>query len=203
MSLQVRNALIGFGVAFVISFGLKFAGGGNISIVPAMVLGMFTWYFLSNVANNRKVQSVPDAERDAMLASSPSAGSGFVYVYRDGFMGKAVGMDVVVDSQQVAQLKSPRFTRLVLPAGDHTLAAGPKGFSGAQNKAAATAFALGEGETIVFALRLKAGMVQNSVTLEREADARVALSRLRLMTMVAPDENAVNPAGVASIPSGE
>ncbi len=185
MSTQLRNVIIGLGVTFTLAFLGVFAGGGGISVVPATIIGVGVWYYLSSVAGNRQVPTMSTAQRDAALASMPPAGGGFVYVYRDGLSGNFLGFDVVLDGQTVAQLKSPRFTQLAVLAGSHQLSVGPTGFGGTQNKAVPTTFAIEAGETVVFAARVNRGMAQNTVVLDREAEAATALRKFSTMEMVA------------------
>ncbi len=190
MSATVRNALIGFAVAFFVSLVLAFLGAGSYIGLWGTLSGVFTWGILSNLSNNRKVTNVSDSDRLAALATAPPSGCGLVYVYREGFLGRAVGFDVVLDGIVVAQLKSPRFTRLVVPAGSHTLAGGPKGFAGAQNRMGSTGFSLSAGETQVFGFKTKMGAWQNTILVAPEANPEAILPKFRTMTMVAPDTRA-------------
>jgi hypothetical protein len=190
MSVKVRNALIGFAVAFLVSLVLGVLGAGTSAGLLGMMLGIFTWYILSNLSSNRKVANVPDADRLAALSAPPPPGYGLVYVYREGFIGMAVGFDVALDGVTVAQLKSPRFTRLVVPSGSHSLAGGPKGFAGAQNKIGVTSFTLAAGETQVYRLKSQMGMLQNSVAVTPEPNPASILPKFAAMTMVAPETSA-------------
>jgi hypothetical protein len=190
MSVKVRNALIGFAVVFIVSFVLGALGAGTSAGVLGMAVGFFTWYILSNLASNRKVANVSDGDRLAALSAPPPSGYGLVYVYREGFIGMAVGFDVALDGVTVAQLKSPRFTRLVVPAGSHSLAGGPKGFAGAQNKIGVTNFTLAAGETQVYRLKSQMGMLQNSVVVTPEPNPQAILPKFAAMTMVAPETSA-------------
>ena len=192
MSKEWRNGLIGFAVAFVFCMLLAVSGAPlSTAYVAPIGFGVAIWFILSQLSNNRSVKNVRDADRNELLAAPPPAGAGLVYVYREGFVGKAVGFDVAFDGTIVAQLKSPRFTRLVALPGQHTLAAGPKSVTGLQPKAVATSFVIAAGEVIVYALHMQMGMVQNAVTVQRELSPEAAMGRLRTMTMVAPDLSAL------------
>lgn len=190
MSVKVRYALIGFAVAFFVSLVLGALGAGMYAGFFGMFLGIFTWYILSNLSSNRRVANVSDGDRLAALSAPPPPGYGLVYVYREGFIGMAVGFDVALDGVTVAQLKSPRFTRLVVPAGSHMLAGGPKGFAGAQNKVGVTNFSLTAGETQVYRMKSQMGMLQNSVVVTPEANPQAILPKFAAMTMVAPETSA-------------
>ena len=187
MSVHLRNALIGVGVAVVVTFLASLLDFGNLAIMPAMGFAAFVWFLLESLASNRKVNNVPDADRAKALASVPPPGTGLVYIYREGFIGKAVGVDVAVDNRVVAQLKSPRFTVVAVPPGDHTLAAAMKGLAGAQNKGGAISFSINQGETLVFCLKMKMGLVEGAVAINREPNPHQVLGKLSMITMVAPE----------------
>ena len=76
---------------------------------------------------------------------------------------------------------------VAVPPGDHTLAAGLTGFAGAQAKGSATSFSINQGEIAVFGLAMKMGMIEGSIAISREANAREALGKLSMITMVAPE----------------
>ena len=199
MNITVRNALIGLAVFVVISGGLGALGGVSLgSLFPGLFFGGFVFYILSNIANNRAVGKVSPQERAAALATPPAPGHGLVYVYRDGFVGMALGIDVLVDNVLVGQLRSPRFLRLSLPAGPHTLVAGPKGFAGMQNRTAAHTIPVRDGETAVFSLKISMGALRNEVQADREPDVRTALARLATIQMVATEANVPGTAMPAS-----
>ena len=203
MSKGLRNGIIAAGVILVISVGLGALGASSISVMATSCgIGAVVWYILQNLSGNRAVSSVTSAERARLLAEPPPPGQALIYVYREGFVGRAVGYDVVLDFVRVAQLKSPRCTRVVVSPGDHTLAANPPGFAGTQSKAGSIAFTIQPGETIVFALKLRVGMVQGAVELLRELDARTAVARLATITMVTPEITPAvsTPAGAAPPP---
>ena len=121
-----------------------------------------------------------------------------LYVYREGFMGKQLGFDVLVDGQPAAQLKSPRFVRLVLVPGEHVLTVGTTGFAASQNKAASTSLSAVAGETVVLKAFVERGMAQNSIQLVREANPAAALGKLASIPMVVPEQK-VQP----GVPVGE
>lgn len=53
-------------------------------------------------------------------------------MFRNQFVGRAVGINVLIDGREVAQLKSPRFARIVLTPGAHRIA----GYTGTNKKPA-------------------------------------------------------------------
>ena len=198
MNVTVRNALIGLAVFAVISGGLAALVGITIgTLLAGLFLGGFTFYILSNIANNRAVGKVSPQERAAALATPPVPGQGLMYIYRDGFVGMALGIDVLVDDVLVGQLRSPRFLRLSVPAGPHTLVAGPKGFAGMQNRTAAHTIHVRDGETAVFSLKISMGALRNEVQADREPDTRIALARLATIQMVVAEATVTGTAAPA------
>ena len=61
-------------------------------------------------------------QRDEALRFTPAAGKAALYVFRNQFVGRAVGINVLIDGREAAQLKSPRFTRILLTPGTHRIA---------------------------------------------------------------------------------
>lgn len=188
MSKQLRNGIIAGAVIVVTSFILGALGDTTLSSTAVSVgLGAFVWYFLQNVAGNRTVKSVPDAERNRLLAEPVPAGQAVLYILREGIRGALVGWEVELDEHKLAQLKSPRFTRVVVAAGEHTLKVNPPGFAGTQTKAANSTVTLAAGEVAVFSLHTSTGMLQNQIQFRRENDTAAAIARLGSITMVAPE----------------
>ena len=189
-SSRAKNAAIGVGLIVVISALGTAAGGGIYSVIVAFVAGAGVWFALEIQANNRQVKTASDQERTTALASPPPEGMALLYVYREGFMGKQLGFDVLVDGQPVAQLKSPRFVRLILVPGEHSLTVGTTGFAASQNKTASTSLLAAAGETVILKAFVQRGMAQNVIQLEREPDLVATLGKLALIPMVLPEQEA-------------
>jgi len=193
MSKYIRPILIGFAAAFVVSFGLAFTfarlGASNIgiSIYCGLFIGAFTAYILANLAGNRKVVTADAAQHGAAVAMTPVAGKALVYVYREGFVGKAAGMNVAVDGKPVAQLTSPRFTVVAVSPGPHTVSAAFGGLAGPQNKTAEATFTAEAGGVHAFRITLSMGMLQNSIQLAPTPDLAAVKGALGHMKMTAPD----------------
>lgn len=117
----------------VVFFVLRGLLGGEIMIVVSLialvVVGVIIW---RNLQTNRKVAEATAEQRKDALAFAPVAGKAVLYVFRNQFVGRAVGINVMIDGREVAQLKSPRFTRIVLTPGSHRLA----GYTGTNKKPA-------------------------------------------------------------------
>ncbi len=188
MSSRTRNRAIGFGIIVVISALGMAAGGGPYTLVFAFFAGAGVWFALESQANNRQVKTASDQERTNALASSSPEGMALLYIYREGFMGKRLGFDVLLDGQPAAQIKSPRFVRLIVIPGEHSLTVGTKGLAASQNKAASTSLVVNASETIIFRAHVQRGMAQNCIMLERELDVSAALGKLALIPMVVTEQ---------------
>ncbi len=183
----------GFAVAVVTGFGLSFlslAAHMTPTFTPLLCATMFggiTTYLLLNLAGNRKVRTGgADAVSDA-LAMRPPAGEALIYVYREGFVGMAAGMNVTLDGRPVAQLKSPRFTCLAIAPGAHLLAAGFGGLAGPQNRGGGADVAAVAGGVYVFRCSIAMGALQNKVKVEPVADLGMARAAMGAMKMTLPD----------------
>lgn len=75
-----------------------------------------------NLQTNRQVAEATFQQRDEALQFTPVAGKAALYVFRNQFVGRAVGINVLIDGREAAQLKSPRFTRIWLTPGTHRVA---------------------------------------------------------------------------------
>ncbi|HWU96378.1 MAG TPA: hypothetical protein VN029_12330, partial [Sphingomonas sp.] len=97
-------------------------------------------------------------------------------VVREGFYGKAAGVDVSVDGAVRTQLKSPRFAAIDLAPGRHEVVASLQ-----KRISQPVAVELTPGETQV--LRLKVGM--GKPTLSPETDIAAIRTSLARVPMVA------------------
>ncbi len=160
---------------------------GETRLILPIVVGLLTAFALMGVSGNRKVVTVSAQERQSSLTAPPPAGSGVVWIYREGFVGKAVGYDVAVDGQVAAQLKSPASTRLVLTAGSHVVSAALPGPPGAMSpNPAQLTLDVAAGQTQVYRLSMKMGALKNTLLLEPQSDVDGAMKKLSGTPMVAP-----------------
>lgn len=191
MSKRLRAILIGvlvaFAIGFAISFGMTLAGAEPISStwIVAGVIGSFVTLGLMNVAGNKPVAIADEKTKAAALALKPPPGTGQVIVFREGFFGKANGIDVTLDGRYVAQLKSPRFTVITAPPGRHVLKTALGGQMNAGSAPGEAAFDLASGQTLAFRVGLAMKMTTSSVTLEQLADPAAAAAKLARIKMVA------------------
>jgi hypothetical protein len=187
---MIKNLLIGFAVTFVAAMGFGFldhfsgSPSTSSSTTLPMVFGGLVFFMLQMRSGNRKEARADDASRQASLSAVAPAGQALLYVYREGFAGKAVGWDVSLDGTELVQLRSPRFTHVALSPGSHTLRVSVAGFAGTQNKPGEITFEAQPGEVIVFAMKAKIGALSSSLLFVREADPSTALWKLSKIPMV-------------------
>ncbi|MGA0599898.1 DUF2846 domain-containing protein [Caulobacter sp. KR2-114] len=193
MNKYIRPIVIGFVVAFVVGFGVSALFNAlhipspGLSLYFAIFFGGFTAYILANLAGNRKVATADAGQQAQALTMTAPADKALVYVYRQGFVGMAAGLNVSVDGRTVAQLTSPRFTVVSVAPGAHTLTAGFGGLAGAQNKVASEPFTAEAGGVYAFRLTLSMGMLQNSIQIAPMPDLAPVKAALGGMKMTAPE----------------
>lgn len=153
-------AILGGLVFYVVLRGLL---GGEIMIIVGLIaLVVFGVIVFRNMRTNRKVADATPAQRTEALAFAPVDGKAVLYVFRNQFVGRAVGLNVLIDGREVAQLKSPRFTRLVLTPGARRIA----GYTGTNKKPAdgeGQAFTANAGDVLIMKCEVEAQMVGVSV----------------------------------------
>jgi hypothetical protein len=131
-----RNFIL-YGLAalagLVVYFVLRSLLGGEIMLIVALLAlvagGVIVF---RNLQTNRKVAEATLDQRDEALKFTPVAGRAALYVFRNQFVGRAVGVNMLIDGREVAQLKSPRFTRILLSPGAHRIG----GYTGTNKKPA-------------------------------------------------------------------
>lgn len=131
-----RNLIV-YGLAglagFAIYFVLRSVLGGEIMFVVALIaLVVGGVIVFRNLQTNRKVVEATFDQRDEALRFAPAPGKAALYVFRNQFVGRAVGVNVLIDGREAAQIKSPRFTRILLSPGPHRIA----GYTGTNKKPA-------------------------------------------------------------------
>ncbi len=172
-------AIVG-GVAFVTAFllGAITAGAPTPPTVsPAfigLIFGVVAGTVYLGLAGNRKVPLADEASRTRALQGA-EPGSAQLIVLREGFYGKAAGVDVSIDGVVRTQLKSPRFAALALAPGRHEVGAEVQ-----RRSAVPVTVELAAGETQV--LRIKVGM--GKPALVPEADVAAIRASLANVPMV-------------------
>lgn len=142
------------------------------TIVVLIALVVFGVIVYRNLQTNRKVADATPEQRTEALAFAPVSGKAVLYVFRNQFVGRAVGVNVLIDGQDVAQIKSPRFTRLLLTPGAHRIA----GYTGTNKKPAddaGTPITANAGEVLVLKCEVEPQMVGVSVKFTQQPLERV------------------------------
>ena len=121
-------------IAGIIVFGVlrSVLGGELMLIVGLLALVAVGVVVIRNLQTNRKETQATIDQRNDALRFAPVPGKAVLYVFRNQFVGRAVGINVLIDGREAAQIKSPRFTRIVLTPGPHRIA----GYTGTNKKPA-------------------------------------------------------------------
>lgn len=98
-----------------------------LSLIALVIVGVVAY---RNLQTNRKVTHATPEQRAEALQFTAPAGKAALYVFRNQFVGRAVGVSVLIDDREVAQIKSPRFIRITLTPGKHRIA----GFTGTNKR---------------------------------------------------------------------
>lgn len=122
--LAILFFMVSAGVAGVLAFGFLRALLGNetllmVGVLSLVIVGVI---IVRNLQTNRKETPATIDQRNEALRFEPVPGKAVLYVFRNQFVGRAVGVNVLIDGHEAAQIKSPRFTRIVLTPGSHRIA---------------------------------------------------------------------------------
>lgn len=187
---MVRYLLL-VGVAVIVGFiffGVMRSvfGDGLVNLITLVILGVVGFIVFQNLQLNRKVTDASPEQRTAALAFAPDAGKAALYIYRNQFIGKAVGVNIDIDGRQAAQLKSPHFTRVTLAPGAHKLelylGTPAKKKPGANNQDLNVA----AGDVVILKIEIEPQMV-GTVIKTTATDAQKARTEIGSAKMVAPD----------------
>ena len=190
-------ALAGFAVGFVINFLIGMAAsaaggkGDNSGLYLGMAAGAITAIVFYNLSGNRRTANAAASAKQRALAFTADPGKAALYLVRTGFVGKMAGMNLAVDGREVAQLKSPRFTRIEITPGPHVLTASFGGGLAGQTKPSELAFSCADGEIVVMKLAMSMGVLKNPVKIERSSADASARAELSGMQMTAADVAAI------------
>ena len=182
----VRAIVIGFAVALVTGVALNVLLHGTGRWI-AIFAGVMTAYLLSNLAGNRKIADASDADKRAALERRPPSGKALVYLYREGFVAKLAGLDLKIDGRPVAQLKSPRFTCVAVPAGSHVISGRFGGLAGAQSKFSELTIQAPADGVVCVRIGVSMGLLQGSLQMTVAADTAAAMRTLATLPMTPAD----------------
>lgn len=161
-------------------------GDGIMSILALIGLGVGAVIVTRNLRTNRKVTDASVDQRTEALRFVPVPDKAALYVFRSQFVGRAVGINVLVDGRETAQLKSPRFTRILLTPGTHRLA----GYTGTNKKPAdgeGVELVANAGEIYVAKCEVEAQMVGVSIKFTPMSVDAARADLQKITRMVVPD----------------
>lgn len=178
--LAVLAGLVGY-------FVLRSLLGGELMLIVALIaLAAGAVVVTRNLQTNRKVAEANFEQREEALRFTPVSDKGALYVFRNQYVGRAVGINVVVDGREAAQLKSPRFTRILLTPGAHRIA----GYTGT-NKAPAPGEGLElvsvAGEVYVAKCEVEAQMIGATIKFTPLSAEAARADMQKITRMVVPD----------------
>ena len=176
-----KGFLYGLLAALVVGSVVGFVGGGTFNAGLLGVVAMsVTTAIMTGLQGNVKVREGSSGDREEAITQPARPGLAVIYVRREGFVARFVGINVALDDVVQTQLKSGRFVRLDVPPGNHTLTGYSTGFKAPlQGPASIT---LAEGEKVSYSLSLQHGVASGNVQLVR--DAEVPVTKLRGLSLV-------------------
>jgi len=192
MKRRARYFLIALLVEIVVANVIGFIAGltrspelGDLAFRIGLIAGCFTFFiYLPLRAGNRRVAKADAGARSEALAFSCAPDRSLLYIARTGFLGKAMGVNILVDGKTVTQLRTPRFAVVELAPGQHQLSAqignGDSAWSGAGGQFSTS---LAAGSVTALHLAMKLGKFRSRWTFEPWS-LDIAKSKLRSIEMV-------------------
>jgi hypothetical protein len=193
MSKVLQAVILGCVVALVISVGAGILLGslGDTNpfggVTAGVGLGLFSAFIFANLSGNRRIANASDADKAAVLSRQPPPGKALLFVYREGYVARLAGMNLTVDDKPVAQLKAPRFTCIVVPAGHHVVAAKFGGMVSAQSLVGECALDVAADSTAAVRIGVRMTFGRNGIDMTPQADVAAARTHLASMPMTPPD----------------
>jgi len=193
MSKTVQAVILGVVVALVAGLGFGFVMGldgenhTGTATMAGLGAGVVAAYLFGNLSGNRRIANASSADKSAALSRSPPPGKALLFLFREGFVAKLAGLNIMVDGKPVAQLKSPRFTCIVVPAGTHAIAARFGGLAGAQSLMGECSLEAPADGAVAVRMAAQLTMTKGGVQLEPQTDLAAVKTRLAGMPMTPPD----------------
>ena len=95
---SVKSAIVFIVIAVVAGFVMGLVGVDGITqTTVAVVLASVGTFLMTNLAKNRAEVRIDGSGKDELLAAAPPPGKAVLFLFRQGFNGMAVGVDVGVD----------------------------------------------------------------------------------------------------------
>lgn len=178
--------LVAMVVVILLMGGVRYVfGQGVTSLIWLAFLVIGVVVIARNLMSNRKVADAPPEARTQALAFTPESGRAALYVLRTQFVGKAVGVNVEIDGKAVAQLKSPRFVRILLSPGAHRVS-GYVGPASGRKPGGELDLTVSAGEIIAATCNVEPGMV-GTITKFKRVELASVREKLAKTRMVQPD----------------
>lgn len=195
----VTGLIVCFALSFVLGLAASASGQPPSSPIwlPGLIFGAIVTFGMANLVGTKGSKAATPAQKEAALAFRAEPGQALLIVFREGFVGKAVGLNLVLDGVAVAQLKSPRFTALSIAPGTRVLSAGFGGLAASQSRPVEERFTAAPGELVAFRAVMSMGMVKSTIRLERAEDQATLASKLKPMIMVTPHAQAETAAATS------
>jgi hypothetical protein len=187
MTKQLTPFVAALGAALVVGLGFSLISGfDSAALMVATAAGIVVFVLAYNLSGNRAIANADEATRRRALGFELWPDKTALYLVRTGFVGMAAGMNIAIDGKPVAQLKSPRFTRLDIAPGPHAVTASFGGGLAGQTKAADFQFNGAPSEVVVLRLSVGLGALKNPLKIERVSMESVQ-SELPRLQMAAAD----------------
>lgn len=193
MSKTLQAVILGCVVALVVSTAggllLGMVGDANPfgGVTAGVGIGLLSAFVFANLSGNRRIANASDADKAAALGRQPPPGKALIFLYREGYVARLAGMNLTIDEKPVAQLKSPRFTCVVVPAGHHVISAKFGGMVSAQSLVGDCALDLAADSVAAVRIGVRMTFGRNGVDMQPQADVAAVRSHLAGMPMTPPD----------------
>jgi hypothetical protein len=190
MAKQLTPLIAALGAAFVVGFGFSLVSGlDSAALMIAAATGIVVFVAAHNLSGNRAIANADEATRRRALNFELWPDKTALYLVRTGFVGMAAGMNISIDGQPAAQLKSPRFARLDVAPGPHAITACFGGGLAAQTRSADFQFTGAPGEVVVLRLSVGLGALKNPLKIERVSveSVQAELPRLQMAAADIPE----------------
>jgi hypothetical protein len=157
------------------------------AILAGGFCGVSSAYIFGNLAGNRSIANAGADEKRAALARQPPPDKALLFLYREGFVAKLAGLNLMIDERTVAQLKSPRFTCVVVAPGPHVISARFGALAGMQSQSGERPIIAIAGGVMAVGMKVRLGVIVNGIVLTPQDDVAGALARMAGMPMTPPD----------------
>lgn len=134
MALPVRTIVVPIAVATAVGFLLGLMNGAIVArggvpmastnlALTSMCAGAVAFAIMTLVRGNRAQASADDGARLQALQFAVAPTAAAIYVFRDGFYGRFLGLDVALNGHAIGQTRGGTFFRIDVAPGRHTLSA--------------------------------------------------------------------------------